>query len=240
MIVYVNGCSFTAGHTTLRERNGKPWPELFDKDVTVINDSVNGGSSFRALRMCIENVLENNDIDVVICQLSGPERGEMLLRAEMFDHYNKDMYISYGSHGLCLDHRFTQLDILRQEGFKRQPDGETFKNEFDKTLEEKFHYKTRIFNDQMLTSDQDRHLHIIGLCNNLKILCEKKGIKLLFGAMSERCIPNPNILCPKVLTPFSHLCKTTGDLVESDLDFHPNEAGHRKIYRYIISELEKL
>ena len=190
--------------------------------------------------MCIEKVLESNDIDVVICQLSGPERGEMLITADTFSRYNKDMYISYVPHKFVIDYRFTQCDILRQEGFTRQSDGETFKNEQGQTLEDRFHHKTRIFNDQVLTNPQDRHLHIIGLCNNLKILCEKKGIKLLFGAMSGRCIPNPDILCPKILTPFSHLCGTTGDLVENDLDSHPNEAGHRKIYRYIISELKKL
>ena len=43
---------------------------------------------------------------------------------------------------------------------------------------------------QCLQIPKDRELHIIGLCNNLKLLCEAKGIKLLFTAMSEKCIPN--------------------------------------------------
>ena len=38
----------------------------------------------------------------------------------------------------------------------------------------------------------------------------------------------------------SHIVGKKGPLVESETDFHPNEAGHEKIYRYIISELEKL
>lgn len=247
MKIYVNGCSFSAGHQGLRDRGGKTWCQLFDQDVNVINDSLNGGSSFRALRMCIENVIANDDLDVVICQLSTMERGEMLIKAEQLNYFDKDIYISYGIDGFIQDYdRVEVLEILNQEGFKRSGHGyigeekEAFRNDLGETLEDTFHHKIRIFNDQMMTGKNDRELHILGLCNNLKLLCEAKGIKLLFTAIDEKCIPNVEHITPYFTDPISHIVGTRGRLVESETDSHPNEAGHEKIYRYIISELEKL
>ena len=48
--IYVNGCSFSAGHKELQDRGGKAWPDLLKNHFHVRNDSMNGGSSFRALR----------------------------------------------------------------------------------------------------------------------------------------------------------------------------------------------
>ena len=247
MKIYINGCSFSAGHQGLRDRGGKVWCKLFNQDVSVINDSLNGGSSFRALRMCIENVIANDDLDVVICQLSKMERGEMFIRAEQLNHFDRDVYINYGLDGFVQDYdRYEVLDILNQEGFKRSghsyigEEKETFKNDLGQTLEDKFQHKIRIFNDQMMTSNNDRELHILGLCNNLQLLCKAKGVKLLFTAMDEKCIPNVKHITPYFTKPMSYIVGKQGPLVESDTDCHPNEAGHEEIYRYIISELEKL
>jgi len=243
--IYVNGCSFSAGHKALENRNGKPWPSLFDNNINVINDSLNGGSSFRALRMCIEAVSqEGNNIDTVICQLSEIHRGEMVLKKGQFESYDNDIYVNYNPRKFVLDYTSDQQDIIEGEGFKLQKDF-TYLNDEGQTIEDKYYHKLRIYNDQMLSSSADRDMHILGLCNNLKSLCKAKGIKLLFMAMSEKCIPQYEHITPYFAKP---LCNIIGDpeltasghLVEGNGDDHPNEAGHEEIYKYILSELEQI
>ncbi len=243
--IYVNGCSFSAGHQALENRNGIPWPSLFDNNINVINDSLNGGSSFRALRMCIEAVSqEGNNIDTVICQLSEIHRGEMVLKKDQFESYDNDIYVNYNPRNFVLDYTSNQQDIIEGEGFKLQKDF-TYLNDEGQTIEDKYYHKLRIYNDQMLSSSADRDMHILGLCNNLKSLCKAKGIKLLLMAMSEKCIPQYEHITPYFAKP---LCNIIGDpeltasghLVEGNGDDHPNEAGHEEIYKYILSELEQI
>ena len=59
--IYVNGCSFSAGHKELQDRGGKAWPDLLKNHFHVRNDSMNGGSSFRALRQCIDVVKKQSE-----------------------------------------------------------------------------------------------------------------------------------------------------------------------------------
>jgi len=235
--IYVNGCSFSKGHKELIGRDGKPWPAYFQED-NVINDSMDGGSSFRSLRMCMQRIFEDMPIDIMICQLTSPERGEVFLQKDEFVRWHEPMYIAYMPHRFI--HKEHQLEVLKREGFNRRQENFKYLNEKGESIEDKYYHKFKIFNDTMLTNSKDRELHIIGLCNNLKLLCEAKGIKLLFTAMSERCIPNVKHITPYFTKPMSHIVGEQGPFIESETDFHPNEAGHEKIYRYILSELEKL
>ena len=243
--IYVNGCSFSAGHQALEERKGLPWPSLFDNDITVTNDSLNGGSSFRALRMCIEAVSqEGNNIDTVICQLSEIHRGEMILKKDQFEWCTEDLYVNYNPQKLVLDYSSGQNDIIEREGFIRQQDF-TYLNDKGQTIEDKYYHKLRIYNDQMLSSSADRELHILGLCNNLKILCKAKGVKLLLIAMSEKCIPNFEYITPYFAESMINIIgdpeqTASGSLVEGNGDDHPNEEGHKEIYKYILSELKQI
>ena len=240
--IYVNGCSFSAGHKELQDRGGKAWPDLLKNHFHVRNDSMNGGSSFRALRQCIDVVKKQtekrnrigSDVDTVICQLTAPERSEVWFADHKF-------YMGVLGHRFLIDEN--NLEFFKNEGFNVRQNDFTYTNSDGETIEDKYHFKIKSFNETQLTRFEDKQLHILGLCNNLKLLCKQNNIKLLFTAMSERCIPNyfgDHIMTPKFTKPMSHIVGVTGPLVESEEDRHPNEAGHKEIYRYILSELEKL
>ena len=109
--IYVNGCSFSEGHKELRDRDGKPWPAYFQED-NVINDSLNGGSSFRSLRMCMQRIFEDMPIDIMICQLSSLDRGEVFLNKDEFVRWHEPMYIAYMPTRFI--HRDHQLEVLKK------------------------------------------------------------------------------------------------------------------------------
>jgi hypothetical protein len=186
----------------------------------------------------MQRIFNEMPIDIMICQLSSMDRGEVFLKSKEFVRWHEPMYIAYMPTRFI--HRDHQLEVLKREGFSKRGEDYRYFNQKGETIEDRYYHKLKLFNDTMLTNTKDKELHIIGLCNNLKLLCEAKGIKLLFTAMSEKCIPNVEHITPYFTKPMSHIVGKQGPLVESETDFHPNEAGHEKIYRYIISELEKL
>lgn len=238
--IYVNGCSFSAGHDPLIDRNGKVWADYLKDNYHVINESLSGGSSFRSLRMCITTALEQNtSIDTIICQLTALNRGEIYIK-------EIEEYLAYQNSRFILEEL---LPKLKKMGFSHHPQSgtaPTMINQDGETLEEKYKHKWISYINIFLSNIADRQLHIIGLCNNLKILCEQRNIKLLFTAMSDQCIPRyPNdgsrygIPIPYFIKPMSQIF-VHQSMIESDTDAHPNEEGHKVIYRYILSELGKL
>ena len=250
MKVYVNGCSFSYGHNELLERKGKVWPQHLhnhdDKDLNkpgwtrgyhVENESLSGGSSHRSLRMCMDRAMrhgqKNQEVDIIICQLSNPHRGE-------FFHQDLGMYINYISNRFILGEK--EIEVFKQQGFTTRKDTQFF-NEKGESIEDVYFHKNVLWHNTVIVPEWQRQIEILALCNNLEKLCKIKGIKLLFTAMSSICVPSYHgdmTLMPYITKPMSHIVGRSGSLVESETDNHPNEAGHEKIYRYIISELEKL
>lgn len=238
MIVYVNGCSFSYGHNALIERNGKPWPQhLSNNGYRVENESIAGGSSHRALRMCMNRAMRhgerNQEVDIIICQLSDPHRGE-------FFHQDLGMYINYIPSRFILGEE--EIKVFKQQGFTTRKN-ETFFNDKGESIEDVYFHKNILWHNTIIVPEWERQIEIMALCNNLEKLCKIKGIKLLFTAMSSRCVPSYHrdmTLMPYITKPMSHIVGRTGPLVESKDDNHPNEDGHYEIYRYILSELKKL
>jgi len=238
MIVYVNGCSFSHGHNALIERNGKLWPQhLSNNGYRVENESLSGGSSHRSLRMCMDRAMrhgqKNQEVDVIICQLSNPHRGE-------FFHQDLGMYINYITNRFILGEK--EIEVFKQQGFTTRKDTQFF-NEKGESIEDVYFHKNILWHNTVIVPEWQRQIEILALCNNLEKLCKIKGIKLLFTAMSSICVPSYHgdmTLMPYITKPMSHIIGRTGSLVESAEDNHPNEAGHYEIYKYILSELKKL
>ena len=260
--IYVNGCSFSSGHHSLLDRNGKVWSDHLKDNYHVINESLSGGSSFRSLRMCINKALEQNttlkdgkiilqnpSIDTIICQLTAPDRGEIWIN-EMGD------YLSYQSHRFIYAEEL--LPKLKEMGIVRDDNKpETISDQNGRTIEEIYNLKIVHYVRTELTTYDDTQLQLASLCNTLQIVCNAVGIKLLLCAMSNRCVPgwvaedgkpvskNPykigtsKMPIPYFAKPFSQVF-VHPSMVESDTDAHPNEEGHKVIYRYILSELGKL
>ena len=240
-VVYINGCSFSHGHNELFEREDgwlKVWPQHLSNDgYRVENDSIAGGSSHRALRMCMERAMrhgqKNQEVDVIICQLSNPHRGEIYLQ-------DLGMYVSYIPNRFILGEE--EIKVFKRKGFYTKRD-HTFFNDKGESIEDAFFHKNIVWHNTVIVPEWQRQIEIIGLCNNLEKLCKTKGIKLLFTAMSSICVPSYHgdmTIMPYITKPMSHIVGRTGPLVESDDNNHPNEDGHYEIYKYIASELKKL
>jgi hypothetical protein len=255
--IYVNGCSFSKGHPPLLDRNGKVWPDHLKDDYNVINESLSGGSSVRSLRMCISKALEQNttlkdgkmvvqdsSIDTIICQLSSPERGEIWIN-EMGD------YLAYIPNRYVLEDMLPKLNKMGIGLIRDDNNPETITDQNGRPIEEIYNLKIVHHVRNELTTYDDIQLQLASLCNTLQIVCNAVGIKLLLCAMSDRCIPGwegagnpykigtPRLPIPYFVKPFSQIF-VHPSMVESDTDAHPNEEGHRIIYRYILSELKRL
>ena len=63
--------------------------------------------------------------------------------------------------------------------------------------------------------------------------------------MSEKCIPQYEHITPYFAESMINIIgdpeqTASGSLVEGNGDDHPNEEGHKEIYKYILSELEQI
>ena len=113
MKVYVNGCSFSYGNTA---ENKFAWPDLLPYDV--VNESWIAGSNKRIFRRT-KNYLDNNNVDLVILQLTDPYRDEF------YDSFNNLWLGQQGDYLHFDDESYKRKDIdqklikIRWEEFRK-------------------------------------------------------------------------------------------------------------------------
>jgi hypothetical protein len=204
MNVYVNGCSFSYGNTV---DNKFAWPDILPYNVT--NESWIAGSNKRIFRRT-KKYLENNNVDLVILQLTDPYRDEF------YDSIN-DLWL--GQQGDFLhfdDESYKRKDIdqklirLRWEGFR------------------KLNLLTR-------TEEQVR-AETFYMVNSMIQYFDTNNVKYIITAMSKKCLPMEVITTSSnIVKPISHVI----DIKNTHDDGHPNNEGHDQFSRYIISEIKK-
>ena len=205
MKLYVNGCSFSYGNTA---DNKFAWPDILPYDVT--NESWIAGSNKRIFRRT-KKYLENNDVDLVILQLTDPYRDE-------FYNSINDLWLGQQGDYLHFDDESYERKDIDQKLIKMQ--WENFR---------KFNLLTR-------TEEQVDNESFYMLNSMIQYL-DHINTDYLITAMSNKCIPN-NIIGSNnnnILKPMSHVV----DLENTYEDGHPNNEGHNQFARYILNEIEK-
>tara|TARA_R110001592_G_scaffold286773_1_gene555370 strand:- start:40 stop:663 length:624 start_codon:yes stop_codon:yes gene_type:complete len=204
MKVYVNGCSFSYGNSA---DNKFAWPDLLPYDV--VNESWIAGSNKRIFRRT-KKYLENNDVDIVILQLTDPYRDE-------FYNSINDLWLGQQGDYLHFDDESYKRKNIDQKLIKAQWEGFRKYNLLTRTEEQ---VKTETFY----------------MINTMLQYFEVNNIKYLITAMSNKCLPT-ELIQPNnnILKPMSHIV----DLENTHVDGHPNNDGHNQFARYIISEIKK-
>jgi hypothetical protein len=204
MKVYVNGCSFSYGNTA---DNKYAWPDALPYDV--VNESWIAGSNKRIFRRT-KKYLENNNVDLVILQLTDPYRDEF------YDSIN-DLWLGQQGDYLHFD----------DESYKR-------KNIDQKLIRARWE-GFRKFNLLTRTEEQVK-AETFYMVNSMLQYLHAKNVKYIITGMSNRCLPTEVIEHSfNIVKPMSHVV----DIENTYDDGHPNKEGHEQFSRYIISEIEK-
>jgi len=233
MKLYVNGCSYTYGHETnenlksIKEvRPNWTWSDHlanhFDK---LINEAWPGGSNHRAVRRTLKFFDECVDPTewIAVIQITDP-----ISRFEFFSN-SFNMHVGVLADYHVLDDRHYRFQLEKLQELK------------DQTRAQISH---RLKNNDDLALHTEWFQQLIELHTKL----DGFGVKHLFIPMSSRCSPRVIIdehsddeikklygKLPQNLF-LDHISKVTNKLHN---DGHPDKQGHKEIYEYILSELQK-
>jgi hypothetical protein len=228
MKLFVNGCSFSHGHTDFEDVTTPlswVWPSLIsDNFESTHNLAWMGGSNARILRTTLEffDKIKDGSDWVAIIQWSSITRDE--LHDEETDTY----------FGALLDSPQPVLAGEDRFKFVHIPDSLVKAvNVYQRTahLRSTKHMLEKLIYQQFIISN----------------FFKRKNIKFLFTGMNQRStIPNDfnhplkQFLSPENnLLPISNFVNPgTPKLIESETDLHPNKEGHRVIAQYITNELK--
>jgi len=243
MKLVANGCSFTYGHM---DEHGdyyvtSVWPKLFentDEFTEVINLASEGGSNDRLVRTTIEYFNKNGTEDtMLVLQHPTPNRKEWY-------NIQHNMWIGYVNTEDDTLYELSAVDYTKDNLKMLKTDTATQR----KILHQ---YKGLVETD--ITEIINYFKNIILIQN----FCKNNNIPCLHIGLSARCVPalffreedtdiaknvyckelykmiDQSIFCNRFIT---DICK---GYEQSPTDGHPNEAGHKIIFRYIYNEIKK-
>lgn len=239
MNLYVNGCSFTYGHSPTHDdsiKNHRPnwtWNDHLKNEFAgdFVNEAWIGGSNQRILRRTLEFFAKVNDKSswTAVIQFTDP-----FARFEFYEPKNK-IYVSMLRDEHVLDDQYyndPKVDFRRLHEISKRY----------------FAYRSLLYSEDQLLNE---YLRIIITLNTY---FKKHKINHLFTFMSGQCLPtllvnNDSTLANKELfnilpldtftdTAMSRMIQTE-DFENPPVDLHPNKIGHQKIYKYILNELQK-
>ena len=231
MKLFVNGCSFTHGHKDWLANKTAPswvWPSLIsDNFDDYVNLAWQGGSNQRIFRTTLDffdNIADTSEW-LAIIQWTNPHARDELYDLESNTYYG---YLA-SSNEPVLDHdAYTKLMKVPKK-FYRNIELHKIAT-LVKTPVEVNHY----FIQQNFV---------------LSEFFKRKGIKFLFVGVSAHAVISPETTHPLAkLLPYDYMLQTpisyfvnneTTDLVESEIDNHPNKAGHQVLANYIADELKR-
>ena len=235
MKLYINGCSFTAGEA----HKFRPfWPSFFEADHEIVaNESYPGVSNHRIIRRTIEfiNRHPNPSSLVFLIQLTNCERSEW---------YDAERNIWIGALNQMANFDDKWRDRPWADGNSHAKDSAPYD-----ALQKKYfsvaHNHQSLEKDMLSTMEQILLLQAVFRRNRIE--------KYLFIPMSKSA--DPRTYQPEELNVpyFNEMLDTIRkkhftDITISELcrglevsaeNGHPNRAGHEKIYRYILNELEE-
>lgn len=240
MNLYVNGCSFTYGHSPVYNdisiKSNRPtwtWNDHLKSHFAglFVNEAWIGGSNQRILRRTLEffSGVDNKSEWTAVIQLTDP-----LSRFEFYEPTN-DIHVSMLRDEHVLDDQYYNNPRVNFNSL----------NDISKRY---FSHRSLLYSETDLINDYFRT--IITLHAYLK----KHKINHLFTFMSGQCLPNFivnndsasstvelfNTLPHEVFTDtaMSRMILQE-DFENPPVDLHPNKTGHLKIYQYILNELQK-